>query len=1725
MTREELMEDIQIGQIIKIYTVAGDIYLGKVDSFGPSGLKIIQVSNDVPKRIMYERISEYDIDVEESDSVAEFVSASKPSFKIDRAEIFNAASAPVSFDLLIENFENKIEKDDRNNYARICDILAYAKKIGEYQLHSDRVIKAIAELRMLSEQNSVFKLYLAAILYDFNDFDSSADSCYECKNYEMAFYLYEKANNTDMMLKSALLSVPDTKDEYIVKWLCEYAVKINNVQIIKRIVSMNTTCANRALVYWFCQSPHFSDIENLEQAYLDVNINKMKKLMEEYKDTGIEILSVISEGKEAKKEASAEKEKKGSITFYNKDKGYGYIKEDGGGSIYFYIKQVKDYDLQKKLSAGNNSRIRVTYIYGINYAGSVAADCIEMIDLPKEETQDTPPIYSGFIFEYDKFSEYGKISSEGNFYNFQFNAIKDPFLLAAIESSYGQLELNAKFNLKTRMNKNKKQKETVACDIVGVKNYSDEEIAEWVRCGVLSQREVDAWLGKETTQEERPWRISEYEPLKPLGTKTEKPVKSAHIKPQISPADDREEQICNELAKGIENPFVSMPKISGGHGYREKARTYSIGTKTDDNERILLEKAEELFIRAIQADEQLISTIPDLVNVYIRLGGYENSYIIKGLQLLSVYGYLLTSDSLMHLRIQLIDKGNYKESLEKILENSIKKCTKKNTKYHYMSKLAGLYLETGKYPLARDLFNKCSEFLEKNKTLFPNYEKMKHWPVRSIIIADYYAGDKEDAIRQAKEFLITHPEDATIKSIADGSIDETKKEEILDDIIDTIPYDNYESMDESFLVSELFSEYSSYVLDGCAYSQIRDRKYDEETGRYIWIPENEDKANNVYDSLARSSSIFGNDRKLRPGTYEEVADKRLNMAKIAEYCLTNLTELNLTSSRITLWKGRFIWATAHYMWLNYNIYSMKQNYFEDTASYFLLECISMFFKDTNYKLRYEFYDAVNRFCIIQSHLPATEFEQVEIKRAETLNKKSSGQKTVDAEIARLEGIVRATFVKILDHDPKCAIRILGIILENCNKEAAMYFATILSAFSGQIKEKLSEDISNPDDLSFEEILEDYAQKLHSNYEVFSTDLKGITSSIEKLNLVDLNLIVGRTETRLENDNLLPISALDVERCRKLINQVKTFISLKNAVGVNYEISQERANSIKNEAAYLKQEYTESPTRLSHDILSTLMQIMYDEMIKISDDITLQSLPEITVENEYEEEGYFPQNEKINLMLLISNGKSGKQCTTASNIQLDIVDDDALKKYIYVEQTHFNLSDSLPGGEHSSHQVTLHLTPDGKIPDTIFAMNAKVSYQTIKGTEECVDVVLNIHIKSEDAFVEIRNPYDISPIKPGKETETLFKGRTTDIANISNKLLAGGQGKTVLIYGQYRSGKTSLSNFIVREIQSRDKTVIIVDGLTVTEGQNAWDIVNKLTTSVCDTLDDLGKLSESLERYLDPLANQDNYEIIFTNFAKELSKVVDEQGVHILVVMDEFGRFFKNNLSDNFMQLWKSIMEIGAFNAILIGHDVVTQMMRVDTNSFGIINTYQINYIDFDATQQLVTEPTRMNDQRTRFTDNAIQYIWEQSAGNVFYVQLICQATIRFMNKRHINIVNEVYVKQAIEEWLATDADEAAYLNYGHPLFLSGEIGEDAATQDETIIVLDAITRCSNHASEPEIIRLSHELYGQSENVTKSILSSLRARRVVDQDKDSGIFSIRCRFYSDFLNDHIIQSIQ
>ena len=62
MTRQELEEDVNVGDTVKITTKSGE-FTGRVEEFGESAVKLTNPENGKPKRIAYEFIMEYDTDV------------------------------------------------------------------------------------------------------------------------------------------------------------------------------------------------------------------------------------------------------------------------------------------------------------------------------------------------------------------------------------------------------------------------------------------------------------------------------------------------------------------------------------------------------------------------------------------------------------------------------------------------------------------------------------------------------------------------------------------------------------------------------------------------------------------------------------------------------------------------------------------------------------------------------------------------------------------------------------------------------------------------------------------------------------------------------------------------------------------------------------------------------------------------------------------------------------------------------------------------------------------------------------------------------------------------------------------------------------------------------------------------------------------------------------------------------------------------------------------------------------------------------------------------------------------------------------------------------------------------------------------------------------------------------------------------------------------------------
>ena len=524
MTKEELLEDVQVGDIIKIYTESNEILLGKIIDFGESGLKILVLNTNKAKRIVYGKITEYDIEdiYENEDTISESEVTynnnsekninileekrnetnrtfdEKKIFTIDRKVIFDKASTPIDLELIREEWKKKLDINYMDDYVRVLNILNYAKKVNEYTVNSDRVKKAIAEYKKIASKVRMMNVFIALIYHEFDDVKTAIDFYHKGGAFDVEFQLAEEHGYDGLFEKAVLAVEYNNENESVIKWLCEYAVKNNDFAVISHIINHSNVYLGKVLLFWYADKPEIQKIPNKEDIFANENVIYLKHLDAINNKENSEHIKVILSNAtdipaDKNNEILLDKDiiYKGTITYYNSKGGNGWIKSVDGESIYFYIRQVKDAELQRILATETNFKRKVTYTKGINYMGNLAADAIELDEKEHENNIKSEQKYEGFINDYDIDKQRGWISSGDESFNFQFNEIVDPLLYADIMSQpYLTLDLTVRFNARDYISKKTKKKSRIACNIQGVKEKSQQEIDEFIHQRNMTKKEA-----------------------------------------------------------------------------------------------------------------------------------------------------------------------------------------------------------------------------------------------------------------------------------------------------------------------------------------------------------------------------------------------------------------------------------------------------------------------------------------------------------------------------------------------------------------------------------------------------------------------------------------------------------------------------------------------------------------------------------------------------------------------------------------------------------------------------------------------------------------------------------------------------------------------------------------------------------------------------------------------------------------------------------------------------------------------------------------------------------------------------------------------------------------------------------------------------------------------------------------------------------------------------------
>jgi tetratricopeptide (TPR) repeat protein len=505
--------------------------------------------------------------------------------------------------------------------------------------------------------------------------------------------------------------------------------------------------------------------------------------------------------------------------------------------------------------------------------------------------------------------------------------------------------------------------------------------------------------------------------------------------------------------------------------------------------------------------------------------------------------------------------------------------------------------------------------------------------------------------------------------------------------------------------------------------------------------------------------------------------------------------------------------------------------------------------------------------------------------------------------------------------------------------------------------------------------------------------------------------------------------------------------------------------IEGSATRLIEEIHRDPTRFSiEDIVPVV-----EGMRKSSQDRLLElyerSKPEVTLRLSFEQ--YAPDaNKQICVQVVVSNAPGN---APAESLELVACADEGRA---FESGPAVRIAGSLRGGDSRTVQIPLKLS-DSAIDSQAFSAPISARYST--RTKEIITTgphSFSIRLYSQDEFEDIENPY-ASWAEGGPVWDpAMFFGREELIKNITSAMQKFDSGaKRFVIYGQKRTGKSSILYHIKRRLEA-DGAIVVIDLGNIgalLDGHSEvplyhrllWSLLSGLRDAVEDNWDD-GDLLQGMALPSDKdFFSHQAPALLFSDTLKRCRRVLDkaERGgrIRLAVLIDEFsyihGQIVAGNLSGDFMKSWKALMERDFFSVVLAGQDVMPRFKQEFGNEFGIFQDERVSYLQREEAEKLIVDPIRIGGRsgESRYREQAVQRILELTAGSPFYIQILCNRLVEYMNRKRAALVTDADVEHVKDELVK--GVNCLGLDKFENLVNSGDTSSDAIPDEDALSVL------------------------------------------------------------------------
>lgn len=497
------------------------------------------------------------------------------------------------------------------------------------------------------------------------------------------------------------------------------------------------------------------------------------------------------------------------------------------------------------------------------------------------------------------------------------------------------------------------------------------------------------------------------------------------------------------------------------------------------------------------------------------------------------------------------------------------------------------------------------------------------------------------------------------------------------------------------------------------------------------------------------------------------------------------------------------------------------------------------------------------------------------------------------------------------------------------------------------------------------------------------------------------------------------------------------------------------------------EIVEIPTRISIEHIYPLIQTIQSKIKLYLEDLYETSNPQLDLRLPVET--YTPDIDKtIEVQIVVSN-RSG--CSPAEAVELIVQEAEAT----------FSLRSevSLRGGDQRILRLPIRLKSEIILAQA-FSLPVYVRYRTRSGEIQYTPVKhFAIRLSSEQEFEEIGNPYTEYAEGGVVGDARMFYGRDDLIASVAKAIeISRLQSKCIVIYGQKRAGKSSILYHLKTRLTS-NKDLLVIDignigskiDLHATVPllhQFLWTILAGLESAIVEKVGDLNdglniSFPTDIEFYQHP-SPLTFFRDIFNRWRRAIATRNNWKNVRVVLLVDEFsyiyGYIASGLLAETFMRAWKALLQDNLFNVVLVGQDVMPKFKQRFPNEFGTTQDERVTYLRREDAIRLIDEPIRIGGYsgESRYRERAIERILELTAGSPFYIQMLCNRLVEYMNRKRASLVTEADVEQVKEELIR--GVHALTIDKFDNLINSGDTSPDAISDEDALKVLGAIAEHS-----------------------------------------------------------------